>query len=45
MRNHLDTIRYLMAATGEGFFVPLALVALLLGLSWVGAIMAWGIGQ
>ena len=43
MRRHLDFIRYAMAATGVGFMVPLACVALLLALSWVGAIMAWGV--
>ena len=43
MRRHLDFIRYAMAATGEGFMFPLACVGLLLALSWVGAIMAWGV--
>ena len=43
MRRHLDFIRYAMAATGEGFLVPLACVGLLLALSWVGAIMVWGV--
>ena len=43
MRKHLNQIRYLMAATGEGFLVPLFCVGFLLVLSWGGAIMAWGV--
>ena len=43
MNRHIDHIRALMAITGEGFLFPLAVLFTILGVSWIAAIMAWGI--